>query len=271
MKDFTVQKYSELLDALKDAGYRFLSYEQYCRELKTANREPRPQTPEPKTVILRHDVDKKPFNSLRTAELEAAKGIRASYYFRIVKESFMPEVIRKIAALRHEIGYHYEDMSLCKGDARLALQHFERKLALLRTFYPVATICMHGAPTSKFDGRALWQVTDYRQYNIIGEPYFDTDFGHILYMTDTGGCWDGFKVSVRDKIPGHQDEWTRRGWVFHTTDELIAAIQSGQLPSLMLTTHPQRWTDNPREWRKERMAQGLKNKVKRVLVWAKGS
>ncbi len=264
MKDFTVQKYAELLDALLEAGYRFLAYEQYCREPGTANREP-------KTVILRHDVDRKPLNSLRIAELEAEKGIHASYYFRIVKESFRPDVIHRIAALGHEIGYHYEDMSLCKGNTKLALEHFERKLALLRSFYPVTTICMHGAPTSKYDGRALWQVTDYRHYNIIGEPYFDTDFSRLLYLTDTGRCWDGFKVSVRDKIPGYQEEWNRRGWVFHRTDELIAAIRGGQLPSMMLTTHPQRWTDDPREWRKERVAQGLKNEVKRVLVWAKGS
>lgn len=263
MKDFTVEKYGELLDALKNAGYRFLTYEQYCRAPKT-------EDGEPKTVILRHDVDKKPLNSLRIAQLEASKGICASYYFRIVKESFNPEVIRQIASLGHEIGYHYEDMSLCKGDPQLALQHFERKLSLLRTFYPVATVCMHGAPTSKYDGRALWRETDYRQYNIIGEPYFDTDFSSRLYLTDTGGCWDGFKVSVRDKIPGFQDEWTKKGWVFHTTDQLLSAIRADSLPSLMLTTHPQRWTDDAKEWRKERLTQSVKNKVKRVLIWAKG-
>lgn len=277
MRDFTVAKYGELLDALKAAGYRFVTYEQYIREsnnnraprgLRTENREiiVPDESKEPKTVILRHDVDKRPENSLVTAELEHRKGISASYYFRSVPVSFAPDIIHRIAELGHEIGYHYEDMSLCKGDKARAKVHFKQKLALLRTFYPVTTICMHGAPTSRYDGRALWQEYDYRDYGIIGEPYFDTDFSRLLYLTDTGRCWDGFKVSVRDKIPEYQDEWSKRGWTYHTTDQLIAAIRAGGLPSLMLTTHPQRWTDNPRAWRKERVIQTMKNSVKRIIV-----
>ena len=46
------------------------------------------------------------------AELEAQMGVKASYYFRIGKGSNQPECIKRIAALGHEIGYHYEDMSL---------------------------------------------------------------------------------------------------------------------------------------------------------------
>ena len=279
--DFTVQKYSELLDALRVAGYRFVTYEQYCREQITDNQSPsspplqkgaggirgRGDSP---FVILRHDVDKLPANSLAFALLEHSKGIAASYYFRCVKESFQPEIIQRIAALGHEIGYHYEDMSLCKGDKAMALKHFEQKLALLRAFYPVTTICMHGAPTSRYDGRALWTDLDYHDFGLIGEPYFDTDFSRLLYLTDTGRCWDGYRVSVRDKIPQHQDEWTRRGWSFHTTDQLISALQTKALPSLMLTTHPQRWTDNRLAWHRERAVQTLKNAVKRILICTRG-
>ena len=49
-------------------------------------------------VILRHDVDKKPKNSLATARIEASLGMKASYYFRAVPESW-DEVISK--KLRH--------------------------------------------------------------------------------------------------------------------------------------------------------------------------
>jgi len=59
-------------------------------------------------VILRHDVDRLPANSLATARMEHETGIRGSYYFRVVTESYEEQVIREIYALGHEIGYHYE-------------------------------------------------------------------------------------------------------------------------------------------------------------------
>ena len=87
-----------------------------------------------------------------TAKIEHELGIQASYYFRVVPESNQPEYIRQIAALGHEIGYHYEDMAICQGNTEEAVGHFKQQLQYFRQFYPVRTICMHGAPTSKWDG-----------------------------------------------------------------------------------------------------------------------
>ena len=42
--------------------------------------------------ILRHDVDKKPANSLRIAQMQAELGMLGTYYFRIVPESYQTEV-----------------------------------------------------------------------------------------------------------------------------------------------------------------------------------
>ena len=63
-----------------------------------------------KAIVLRHDVDKLPGNSLRFARIQAEKGIIGSYYFRFVTESFNESIIREISSLGHEIGYHYEDL-----------------------------------------------------------------------------------------------------------------------------------------------------------------
>ncbi len=82
----------------------------------------------------------------------------------------------------------------------LAIEDFERNLEKLRKFYPVKTICMHGSPLSKWDNRDLWKRYNYRDFGIIAEPYFDIDFGEVLYLTDTGRRWDGDRVSVRDKV-----------------------------------------------------------------------
>ena len=222
---------------------------------------------EAKYVILRHDVDARPENSLRTAQIEHALGARATYYFRVGKESNNPSVIKAIVQLGHEIGYHYEDMSLCGGDVDKAYEHFQTWLDYFRQYYAVETICMHGAPTSKWDGKDLWKKYDYKALGIIGEPYMDTDFSDVFYLTDTGRCWDGYKVSVRDKIPGHQERWKAAGLTYHTTEKLLEAIKADRLPAhIMMTTHPQRWTNDSAAWWKELLTQSAKNVVKRMIA-----
>jgi hypothetical protein len=213
-------------------------------------------------------VDLKAENSVATAEIEHSLGIKASYYFRVVPDSDRPDCIKAIAEMGHEIGYHYEDMSLCGGNPEKAVAHFAEKLAYFRTYYPVKTICMHGAPTSQYDSKDIWQFASYKNdFGLIGEPYFDVDFSDLFYLTDTGRRWDGYKVSVRDKIPMYQDVWTANGWVYKRTDDIIRACQSGSLPSrIMITTHPQRWTDSKAKGLQEAIVQNLKNTVKYALI-----
>ena len=281
MTDFTLHKYRSLLESLLQQGYQFLTFEQYCvsstassasdlqaegRSTASAIFRPKADLPT-KYIILRHDVDLKAANSLATAQIEHQLGLQASYYFRVVPQSNQPDIIRAIAELGHEIGYHYEDMAIMQGDTTKAYAHFQQQLTYFRQFYPVRTICMHGAPTSQWDGKALWQHYSYRQLGIIGEPYFDVDFSQMFYLTDTGRCWDGYKVSVRDKIPVYQDQWNAQGLVYHTTNDIIHAAEQGSLPPrIMITTHPQRWTDYPLAWLKELLLQNAKNIIKRLFL-----
>ena len=248
--DFTLKIYRKLLERLKNSGYSFFTFEQYCLGEVDG-----------KFVILRHDVDLRAAHSLATARVEAELGIKASYYFRVVRQSNKPEIIKAIAALGHEIGYHYEDMSLVKGNSSIAVDHFSAKLAYFRRFYPVKTVCMHGSPTSKIDNRSLWKYYDYRDFGLIGEPYFDIDFTKVFYLTDTGRCWDGDKFSVRDKVDAHFNV------SYHSTNEIIHAANLKTLPlQIMITTHPQRWTDNVIEWFVELFMQNAKNTIKRLIV-----
>ena len=303
--DFTLKIYRKLLETLQAQGYQFLTFEQYCmlglrpqdeslnrvtaespsdnalRQAQGPNRTELPngitlrqaQGPNEiasptKYIILRHDVDLKAENSVETAKIEHSLGIKASYYFRVVPDSDKPECIRAIADMGHEIGYHYEDMSLCGGNPERAVAHFAEKLAYFRTYYPVKTICMHGAPTSQYDSKDIWQFASYKNdFDLIGEPYFDVDFSDLFYLTDTGRRWDGYKVSVRDKIPTYQDVWTANGWVYKRTDDIIRACDNGSLPNrIMITTHPQRWTDSKVKGMQEAIVQNLKNTVKYLLI-----
>ena len=285
MIDFTLHIYRFLLESLLQQGYQFLTFEQYLQaknelpaegdlQAKRSSNEvifkqsdlPAEGDLPSKYILLRHDVDLKAANSLATARIEHELGVKASYYFRVVPQSNQPDMIRAIADLGHEIGYHYEDMSIMQGDVDKAYTHFQEQLAYFRQFYPVQTICMHGAPTSKWDGKDLWKHYNYRDLGIIGEPYFDIDFSQMFYLTDTGRCWDGYKVSVRDKIPVYQDEWNAQGLVYHSTQDIIRAAKQDKLPQrIMITTHPQRWTNSPVAWLKELLVQSLKNIIKRLI------
>ena len=244
MRDFTLAQYSALLDALKAYGFH--------------------------TLTLRHDVDLKPQNSLRTARIEAEKGMLGIYYFRAVPESWDERIIREIAALGHEIGYHYESLTTCNGDVDKAYEDFCKNLEALRKIVPVRSICMHGSPLSPFDSKDIWKKYDYKALGIESEPYLDTDFSKVFYLTDTGRRWDGYKVSVRDKIPQYQDEWTAKGLSFHSTQDVIDGLGSGVIPKdLMVTVHPQRWDPFGFAWCKELAMQNVKNVVKRALVLVK--
>ena len=257
--DFTIEIYSELITKLINKNYQFITFEYYCQHESELR--------DKRFVILRHDVDLKAKNSLTTARVEHSFGVLASYFFRVVPQSNDPEVIKSIVNLGHEIGYHYEDMTICKGDSKKAIEHFKNQLDYFRQYYPVKTICMHGAPRSKYDGKDLWKHYDYHDFGIIGEPYFDVDYSNVFYLTDTGRRWDGYQVSVRDKIPGFQDQWIKSGLVFHSTEDVMHAIECESFPErLMMTTHPQRWTDNKALWVKEWIVQSGKNAVKKIMV-----
>lgn len=254
--DFTREKYRQLVSQLKDSGYVFITYQQYCEG----------NLPQ-RFVILRHDVDLKPKNSLAVAQDEATLGAKASYYFRAVPKSWDETIIKEIAAMGHEVGYHYESLTTCNGDIQKAIDDFKKNLEQLRALVPVNTICMHGSPRSPYDSKDIWQQYDYKSLGIIGEPYLNTDFSKMLYLTDTGRRWDGFKVSVRDKIEGYQEEWDAKGWVFHSTNDVIQALRKDIMPDqLMITTHPQRWFDIGIGWSKELVMQNVKNIIKGIIV-----
>ena len=259
--DFTVKKYNHLLNAIKNADYSFVTFKEHRESIIESN-----SYHTPKQVILRHDVDLLPYHSLKFAQIQASKGIKGSYYFRSIPESWSVEVIKQVSELGHEVGYHYETMDTANGDIEKAWGEFRFNLDELRKLVEVKTICMHGSPRSKYDNKAIWDKYDYRSLGVIGEPYYDMDFDDFFYLTDTGRRWDGWKTSVRDKVP-QQENWNKEGLVFHSTNDIIQAANQGKLPDkIMMTFHPQRWHDSSLPWLSELILQNAKNVVKRMLV-----
>lgn len=247
-KDFTIKILTNLLNELIKNNYRFCTFLDF---LGCENN---------KTVVLRHDIDILTPGTIEIAEMENKLGIKGTYYFRSVKCSFNPDVIKKIALLGHEIGYHYEDLTLEKGNFENAIKSFENNLFEFRKYYPVKTICMHGSPLSKWDNKLLWDKYSYRNYGVLGEPYFDLNYDRIFYLTDTGRRWDG-NVSVRDKVNSGFD------MKFRKTEEIIEAVKENNFPNVaLITIHPQRWNDDGFKWFMELVSQNAKNVIKKFIL-----
>ena len=144
--DFTIKQYKLLLQSLKGEKYNFQTFDNFLKD------------PKNKSIVLRHDVDLLPKNSLLFAQIQNELNIIGTYYFRAVPESWDESIIKEIASLGHEIGYHYENLTTCRGDFDKGIQDFEKNLGALRNLAPVSTICMHGSPMSKYDSKDLWKI-----------------------------------------------------------------------------------------------------------------
>jgi hypothetical protein len=216
--DFTITKYRQLLTALLSKGYAFQTFTDFIEK------------PNDKVVVMRHDVDRLPGNALKMARLEHGMGVAATYYFRAVPVSWDEGIMREIAGMGHEVGYHYENLEsvvsgqrsevgkertedggqrtafrgkreeICPRNTRkdtkkerlidLGYEDFCRNLERFRKNFEIKTICMHGSPLSKYDNRMIWEKYDYKELGILAEPYFDVDFNEVFYITDTGRKWN---------------------------------------------------------------------------------
>ncbi|MCB2219459.1 MAG: hypothetical protein KQI35_03615 [Bacteroidetes bacterium] len=252
--DFTLKKYKSLLLHLKAAGYDFQTFNEFL------------ENPSYKVVMLRHDVEAKYPHALDFANIQNQLKIKGTYYFRFLRNHYDSRIIKKIADLGHEIGYHYDDLSFYHGDFDQAILRFEKNLETLRAISNVKTICMEGAPMSKYDNRDLWKKFRLQDYGIVGEPYLNIDFNKVYYLTDTGRNW-GQQYSVRDKATGNP----RQKKMFKSTKEIIVALEQNDLPDqMMITFHPQRWNNHFLPWLWEFFFQNFKNQVKAVLIKHRG-
>jgi hypothetical protein len=268
MLDFTNNTYIKLLNALLSLGYSFQTFNEFFK------------SPESEFIILRHDVDRLSNNTLKLAQIENSIGLNSTYFFRMKNkgiDTYHEKIIKKIANMGHEIGYHYEDLTITKGNLDKAYYSFYQNLKRLRTIYPIVTICMHGSPLSKYDSRKIWQKYDYRKLGIIGEPYFDVDYSQVLYLTDTGRRWDGNKFNLRDKVSKRSivinDKLFNKiadfqnQFQFRSTFEIIRSAELGILPNkIILNVHPQRWFNPGIDWAIELISQNFKNYVKYLII-----
>ena len=309
--DFTVKRYSQLLHSLLAQGFSFLSVSAYIRlipnfQSEIANLQSEiPQTPSSLPhafVILRHDVDARPQNSLRLARLEHTLGIQGTYYFRI-PHTFQPSIIQEIASLGHEIGYHYETMATIVKEGMRGRRDGETKrrrdgeterrrdeetkrrrdeetkrrrdegTKRMKSAYElfVENLC-------KF--REIVPVTTICMHGSPLSRYDNREIWQKYDYRDLGITGDAYLDIDFNRVAYFTDTGRRwngaevsirdkvsRPFQFNlkTTEELIRAIP--QFPDqVMITVHPQRWNDAFLPWAGELLLQNAKNIIKRILV-----
>ena len=250
--DFTLARYKELCDAILNSEFVPLTVESYITE-------PAPN----KFIILRHDVDKKPENALEMAKIETEKGISATYYFRAVKKVFKPNIIKEIAGLGHEIGYHYEVLVKTKGDKKKAIELFKRELNEFRDLCTIQTICMHGNSLSRWDNRDLWNEYDFRDFGIIGEAYLSIDFDIVMYLSDSGGCWDNRRFRIKDIVDSNRIQPLK----IKNTNDVIELVKKESVEKMCILAHPDRWNNFFYRWLYEFVSKKIRNAGKIGLMW----
>lgn len=116
-RDFTFFSYEHLLDAITKVNTGVHQISTYCSDTKG--------------VMIRHDVDRRPQKALIMGKIEATRGIGATYYFRDVPESFSPPIMDELTSMGHEMGFHYESLSLAAkelGYSRSLLRIIDKQL-----------------------------------------------------------------------------------------------------------------------------------------------
>jgi|MTBAKSStandDraft_1061840.scaffolds.fasta_scaffold06242_6 hypothetical protein len=247
-KDYTRQTYARLMRCLS-LNYPTFSIADYSL---AHNRCMLPES----YFIVRHDVDGNVKNALAMAEIDAHYGIRATFYFRAKPLLFNPEIIKRIGALGHEIGYHYEVLSDTGGNYERARILFEANLKMLRALAPVCTVCMHGRSLSPHNNLDFWKKYTLEQFGLIAEPYLTIDYSDMYYFSDTSHCWNNYRYNLRDVVISLGS----RG--IETTDELIAFLQDSEPKKGALLTHSNFWVDSWCLWWGNRCLFFLLNQLK---------
>ena len=244
--DFTLAKYENLCRIISESYPTVTLCEYFSHEI-----------PSGRFAMLRHDIDRKPGHALRIAAIEKKFGIKATYYFRSIKSVFSPEIIREVAALGHEIGFHYESLSNANGNREKAIGEFGEDLKKFRNITDIKTICMHGRPLSPHDNRDMWKYYDLKDFELLGEAYVSINEG-LYYFSDTGRTW-----SLTNKIRDHMRN--AKLVQVDTTDSLIEMIKTGELDRIYILTHPERWSTNNAEWAVDCCKDAVFNAGKRII------
>lgn len=254
-----LRAYLALLDDLRSAGFRCHPIRDYFTAQPAAHgTAAQAKDRQAHRAYLRHDVDRLPARAVAMAEAEAARGIQSTYYFRCdARMRFPAAAMRRIAALGHETGFHYECLSRTRGDRTAALERFAQELAACRAIVPVTTVAPHGAPLATSSNMDFATGIDARALGLLGDAT-TMDYSDMLYVTDTGGTF-GSPHNLRDRPAG------RCLTAPVPPARLAGWIAAQGITRLTLSCHPERWPAGRLGLAQARLTDAAGNAVKMLV------
>lgn len=228
MRAFTTAGYGALVSAFAHAGYQAVGLHDLAADRGR--------------LFLRHDVDFNPDFCGPIAETEAGLGCTSTFYFLVTSPFYnlldpsVREVLKRLSALGHSIGLHFDVTAYAEGTDLEASAERERGLLATIAEAPVQSISFH-RPAPDLVGRPGLFAGCPHTY----EPRF---VEAIAYYSDSQGAW-------------------RFG---HPLDSTAFARRA----SMQLLTHPIWWCFDTEETPTERLNRWLgQDQERRVLEVAR--
>ncbi|MBE6963507.1 MAG: hypothetical protein E7443_02760 [Ruminococcaceae bacterium] len=174
--NFTYQAYADMLALLKDGGYRFCDYHTCAQQ--------------PRCVILRHDIDTSLEQALRLAEVEAAQGVRSTWFVLLRTDFYnvfslsARRSLQKLLALGHEVGLHFDEVAYGRPlSEEETVRNIQTECGILSTVLerPVTCVSMHRPSQATLE--ADLQIPG------IVNSYGKTFFRDFKYLSDSRRRW----------------------------------------------------------------------------------
>jgi len=231
----TYKEYIDFCQQICNTGVPLYSTEKACENIGGMDKQ---------FVIIKHDVEDRPEKALEISKIEHSFGITATYYVHsfFLSDPQSVEILREIASLGHEIGYHYDVLDSNDGDKDKAIQEFQESLAQFsNNGFTIKTICPHGNPLKKRIGYSsnkdfFLDVEMQKLFSNLVDVYItfpDMLSKDYLYISDAG-----YAYSYRDAKSTKTDD-TEELLPLDNKDEIVKMIRDGQ--SMIISTHSHRY------------------------------
>ena len=177
--NFTLQSYRRVVEKLHSRWQILRLCDAFAKPFK------------PDSLILRHDIDISPLLALPVAEIENSFGIRSTYFvgLHLYYNLHYPghaDVIRKLAEMGHEIGFHYDGVLYPGNEAALEqnLALLDRHIQILQDICSsrIVSIARHNPSIAK-EGDPFKTAVKY--FNAYDERLFQ----NTIYISDSCGAW----------------------------------------------------------------------------------
>jgi hypothetical protein len=217
------------------------------------------------------------------AALEAERKISTTYYIRRRFFDDNIDLVRRIAGMGHQIGYHYEEVDTHQKAPNLqvgrdAVGFFIGSLLDIdRLGFHIRSICAHGNPLTDVDNRQVVHLLRDEKYldqlaftfdreevktkvsqRLIGDASIDiTGDDFDLYIPDTGRF--NPKYNLKDRI----DNCPISG--LSSLDDFRKVLSDDTNHRIYMNMHPDRWSGDMATWLFDFTFDTAKNMIKRLL------